>query len=71
MEVQINLEQGWKKTKACSIEEQQKIMRQYKVAIILETVDYVAGNMSSPWASPGNFNPGRFRSFPIPFPPFD
>lgn len=32
---------------------------------------YATGNMSSIGASAGNFNLGRIRSFPIPFPPLD
>ena len=32
---------------------------------------YATGNMSSIGASAGNFNLGRIRSFPIPFPPLE
>jgi len=32
---------------------------------------YATGNMSSIGASAGNYNLGRIRSFPIPFPPLD
>lgn len=44
------------------------------IAIVMNSpygVEYASGNMSSLGASAGNFNLGRIRSFPIPFPPFD
>ena len=44
------------------------------LAIIMNSLygyEYASGNMSSLGASAGNFNLGRIRAFPIPFPPLE